>query len=293
MSHNVSNSETKTFLVFGDLHGRILPAFRFATYWSRENDQPLDGVLQVGDLGYFPDSSNLDKATIRHAKDDPLELGTFDIVVKNELADSIFDDPAAPPALWFTSGNHEDFDRLEQLAQASGREADFAVDAYLRVRGIRDGEVVSLAGCRVGAVWGIDKTGRNARHKVPKRGFIYENAVNKLLYHSTFDVLLMHDSPANAKREGYGSELLANLVQLAQPQFAFFGHYSGDGSRVEKDFGRTELYHMAGFELREGKDKHAETGSVGVLRFENGQGQFEYVPMDFLKNFTRHNWKFC
>ena len=51
-----------TYLVFGDLHGRVLPAFRFASYWSRTHDRPLQGLLQVGDLGYFPDPAAMDRA---------------------------------------------------------------------------------------------------------------------------------------------------------------------------------------------------------------------------------------
>ena len=47
----------------------------------------------------------------------------------------------------------------------------------------------------------------------------------------------MHDAPEGAKREGYGSELLRTLIDLAQPRFAFFGHYRGDGSRIERDYG--------------------------------------------------------
>jgi hypothetical protein len=45
------------YLVFGDLHGRILPAFRLAAAWARDHGCPIDGLLQVGDLGYFPDVS--------------------------------------------------------------------------------------------------------------------------------------------------------------------------------------------------------------------------------------------
>ena len=57
------------FLIFGDLHGRILPAFHLAMAWEREHGLRLDGLLQVGDLGYFPDPARLDKATARHAAD--------------------------------------------------------------------------------------------------------------------------------------------------------------------------------------------------------------------------------
>ena len=64
-----------TYLVFGDLHGRVLPAFRLAQAWSREHGVALDGLLQVGDLGYFPDPGRFDKATKRHAERDALEDG--------------------------------------------------------------------------------------------------------------------------------------------------------------------------------------------------------------------------
>jgi hypothetical protein len=64
------------YLIFGDLHRRILPDFRLAMRRERERGVRLDGLLQVGDLGYSPDVTRLDKATACHAADDPLELGT-------------------------------------------------------------------------------------------------------------------------------------------------------------------------------------------------------------------------
>ena len=57
-----------TYLVFGDLHGRVLPAFKLAQAWSREHGVALAGLLQVGDLGDFPDpnatSPRRDQTTI-------------------------------------------------------------------------------------------------------------------------------------------------------------------------------------------------------------------------------------
>jgi hypothetical protein len=38
-----------TYLIFGDLHGRILPAFRLALAWQRDHGERLAGLLQVGD----------------------------------------------------------------------------------------------------------------------------------------------------------------------------------------------------------------------------------------------------
>ncbi len=89
---------------------------------------------------------------------------------------------------------------------------------------------------------------------------------------------------------GYGSECLLTLIELAQPQFGFFGHYHGSGARIAGDFGRTELYHLTGFELRT-HGGHPESGSVGVLEWNGVNGGFSLIPDDELKPFTRHNWK--
>lgn len=278
------------YLMFGDLHGRILPAFRLATVWAREHATPVDGLLQVGDLGYFPDISRLDKATLRHAQDDPTELGALDIISPNPLADAVVDDPHSPPALWFTAGNHEDFDALVSLAQACGRQPDFVADAYGGVRGIRDGHVVSLdGGPRVGALWGVDGDGPNCRKRLPDRAYLSPRAADRLPSES-FDVLLTHDAPLDARRVGYGSQIISTAIQLARPRFAFFGHYSGEGSRIEGDYGETEVYHLGGFQLG-GRDGHAEFGSVGALIWEDDAGEFTFLDPDWLRTFTRPNWK--
>jgi hypothetical protein len=107
-----------------------------------------------------------------------------------------------------------------------------------------------------------------------------------------FDVLLSHDAPFSSKRVGYGSQQLRLLIELTQPQFAFFGHYKGYGSKSAEDFGRTEVYHLSGFELRT-RAGHPESGSVGVLEHSEACWRFSYVPDDDLTPFTRHNWKWA
>ena len=280
------------YLVFGDVHGRILPAFRLAMVWERDHAVRLDGLLQVGDLGYFPDPTRLDKATARHAAVDPLELGASLVAEPTREADEVMQGPGGPaPVLWFTAGNHEDFAALARKERDGGRHsASFAVDAYHRVRCIRDGRVETLPGpLRVGAVWGIDDQAPNARRKTPERGRIHESSAIALA-RSAFDVLLSHDGPTDAVRTDTGSECLRALIDLARPAFAFFGHYGSRHGRIGHTSQRTEVYQLAGFELRR-DGSCAEAGSVGLLKWENRAGAFEYLDESWLRGFTRYNWR--
>jgi hypothetical protein len=280
-----------TYLVFGDLHGRILPAFRLAQAWSRDHSVRVTGLLQVGDLGFFPDPSNLDKATRRHAERDPLELGASLVTTRNAQATAILEAEDVPEGLWFTQGNHEDYAALDECERAGGSRADaFAVDAYARVFCVRDGRVATLpGGLRVAALWGIDSQAPAARRRLPARAYLRPRQANALAA-AAFDVLLTHDSPRDAVRPGSGSTEIDAVINLARPAFAFFGHYGGTGRRVQGDFGDTQVYHLGGCELR-GPGGSAEDGSVGVLRWADGRATFDYLPPAWLRTFTRHNWQ--
>ena len=276
-----------TYLVFGDLHGRILPAFRLAAVWAREKATRVDGLLQVGDLGWFPDPSRLDKATKRHAERDPLELGAMLVAEPSKEADQVFADEDAPPTMWFTAGNHEDFEDLQRWQGGAGGKADsFAVDHYLRVRAVSDGRVECTPGdLHVAALWGIDA---DARPKIPPRARIIERSATQLTAHE-FDVLLSHDCPRDAVIPNAGSSAISALISLAQPAFAFFGHYGRDWGQIEGEFGRTQVYHLAGLELR-GDGGTAEEGAVGALQWDGSEGQFEYLDAAWLRTFSRHGW---
>lgn len=281
----------QTYLVFGDLHGRILPAFCLALVWQREHKERLAGLLQVGDLGYFPDPARLDKATKRHADTDPLELGAQLVANCSCEADAIFAEPDLPEALWFIAGNHEDHALLDSLTHGAGcSRDDFPVDYYQRVRCIRDGHVVTLPdGLRVGGLWGIDDQAPNARRKTPSRGRISDRSATQLSYES-FDVLLTHESPRDAMFMDAGSDAITTIVRLARPAFAFFGHYHGEGRLDACDFGSTQVFHLHGLEFHE-RGGAAEPGSVGILHFSENGGTFAYVDPAWLRTFTRHNWR--
>jgi hypothetical protein len=280
--------QPSTYLVFGDLHGRVLPAFKLAQAWSREHDVALAGLLQVGDLGYFPDPSRFDKATRRHAGKDALEDGVRHVAQPSEIADAVFADERSPEAMWFTAGNHEDYELLAEWERGAGRGANsFVVDAYGKLRCIRNGHVAQLpGGLRVGALWGIDDLAPKARRRIPPGGRI-TNLGTLALSGASMDVLLTHESPRDAILPDSGSEAIGSIIHNARPPFAFFGHYHSAGRQVEGDFASTRVYHLSHLEL----DSRAEAGSVGVLTWDGSKGDFAYLEATWLRTVTRHNWK--
>src|SRR5262249_49243762 len=147
-------------------------------------------------------------------------------------ADAVFGDPACPEAMWFTAGNHEDYEALKDRERGSGRADNFVVDAYCKLRCIRDGHVAMLpGGLRVGALWGIDDQAPRARDRIPPRARIGRRGTMALCA-ASFDVLLTHESPRDAILIDQGSEEIGEVIRFAQPAFAFFGHYHPAGNRV-------------------------------------------------------------
>jgi hypothetical protein len=276
--------------VFGDLHGRVLAAFRLALAWQRDHGERLAGLLQVGDLGYFPDPTRLDRATRKHAQRDPLELGATLVASRSADADAVFAEADLPEALWFVAGNHEDFEALELLVHGPGcTRDDFPVDYYQRVRCLRDGHAAALpGGLRVGGLWGIDGEEPTARRGPPARGRINSRSATALSA-ASFDVLLTHDAPFGAARPDSGSEAISSVLRRARPAFAFFGHYHEPGPLRVEEFAATQVYHLEGLEFR-GRGRGAEERSVGVLRWGRQGGRFDYVPRAWLATVTRDNW---
>jgi hypothetical protein len=270
-----------TYLVFGDLHGRVLPAFKLAQAWSREHDVALAGLLQVGDLG----DSRFDRSDKCRKESDALEWGMRLAAQPSEETAEVFADATCPDSMWFTAGNHEDHDWLKKLERRAGTGADsFTVDAYGKLRCIRDGHVAVLpGGLHVGALWGI---GDRVRRRIPPRARISQRGT-QALSSARFDVLLTHEAPADAIHADSGSENVGAIIRSARPAFAFFGHYHRTGRRVEGDFGETRVYHLSHLEL----DSRAEEGSVGVLRWEGDTGEFEYLDPAWLRTVTRSNWR--
>jgi hypothetical protein len=277
-----------TYLVFGDLHGRVLPAFRLAQAWSRENGVALAGLLQVGDLGEFPSRSRFDQAAQSVRQTHSLEGGVGLVAQPSEEADMILGGEPSTPTMWFTAGNHENYEELRMKERRSRLQgASSFVDVYAKLCCIRDGQIAELrGGLRVGALWGIDDKAPRARERIPAGGCISRRSAESLST-ARFDVLLTHESPRDAVLAGHGSEAIGQLIRKAQPSFVFFGHYHTTGREIEGDFGTTRVYHLSHFEL----DSRAEEASVGVLAWDGSAGGFAYLDPAWLRTVSRHNWR--
>lgn len=280
--------ETAHYLVFGDLHGRVLPAFALTRRYQDEFQIPLSGLLQVGDLGYFPDTTRLDSASRRHAARDPLELGVSEFNATNTGAGRFFQNFDPLVRMYFIAGNHEDYELLERHRRA--RDSAWPVDDFHRVWCLDDGHVTPLpSGLSVGSLWGIDGAAAKARRMRVPRTRIDPSAVEKLVEGPRFDVLLTHESPRDAIWTDSGSLEISTIIERIQPQVAFFGHYHTPGRLSECDFGRTRVYWMNGMELQH-HGISAEPQSVGLLTQKGSTCEFTYLPADWLAEFTRHNW---
>ena len=63
-----------TFAAIGDVHGHLQLALCMAARWQTHLNLRFDAVFLCGDVGTFTDYSQLDNATLRHAKANPCEL---------------------------------------------------------------------------------------------------------------------------------------------------------------------------------------------------------------------------
>ena len=218
----------KTFAVFGDVHGRITLMLMLAQVWQRRTGRTLDGVLQVGDMGAYPDLSRLDDATVRHAARDSDELGFSEYVIGCAEGAALLEEPGWP-VIWMR-GNHEDFDYLSSFRKPT------AVDPWQRLIFLPDGQQMTHAGVRIGAMGGMaPRQERRGHGKTARKRFRDEQKshdprlVPRRLIQTSFvdevpDILLTHAGPKVPGLSG-GSVLLGELSRRIRPTVHFFGHH--------------------------------------------------------------------
>ncbi|MEJ2132126.1 MAG: metallophosphoesterase, partial [Gammaproteobacteria bacterium] len=140
----------------GDVHGCVYHCL--AALVRLHRDKPLDAVIQVGDLGAWPDRDRmfeLDPASAWFAEDNPAQLDWFDLLdPATELAPAIraAREELGRPIL-FIRGNHDDAHWLRGL-ELDGLAAP--ADPFDVFHFVPDASVLQVGELRIGFLGGIE-----------------------------------------------------------------------------------------------------------------------------------------
>jgi Icc-related predicted phosphoesterase len=285
--------------VFSDLHGRIFLCLKLVDRLQRERNIQIDLILQCGDMGIFPNPQTLDKATLKHAKRDPTELGFCHYFVKPQpqvatLLEKLTCDMVC------VRGNHEDHDFLNQL-EAQTQAPRFAVDCYQRIFISKTGKLQTFqfGDAQINIV-GIGRIGLPA-HKNPNENqkYIqpYEKAtLEQLKKHPNVnqegvDILITHDSPLNFVTTGFGMSEIHDFLMSHQPIYHFFGHTGTPYDLQLFDNKVTQSCKIA--ELTWEKSGLLPEGGMVLINWQNRfDNQIEVINDEWLKEYTRAGWKY-
>ena len=286
------SAERARVAVLGDLHGHLTLAYTLLRRWEVEHGESIALILQVGDLGAFPTTDRLDRATLRFARKDPDELEFMDYHEGRgdaaEILDPVSESPRRIDArTCFVKWNHEDFEFLEE---AGGSRAPAPVDAFRRIFYMPGGSghavgvgrgtlsVETLGGAALEGGPGRDGasphyTGREARSLAAKR----------------CDVFLTHDAPYGAVHPGAGSRDVLRPIELMRPRYHFCGHYHEEGRRLDAPDG-TESHLLN--EVNSHGRSRLNRGCIGMLTWGGGAaGSFELLDEPWMAGYTRESYR--
>lgn len=280
--------------VFADIHGKFLLPFKLVDYYQQVSGKMVDWILQCGDMGAFPHKEKMDKATLRHARQDPDELGFMRDFYKENIKIRQFLQKLDINMLC-VRGNHEDHEFLDEIESVS-EQGSYPIDAYQRVYVCKTGMPIVLTGrqtdnkheqCSLVGVGRIgDRKGRN--HSI----FIQEyerKALSKLKNNALeFDILLTHDKPSESNR-GYGSIEIADLLNHIAFGYHFYGHTGEPYHHQIADNGITKSIKIAELEFnRQGK---LSEGCMLIVEKHNDSWNVEAVPLYQIIHFMKGSWQ--
>ncbi len=203
-----------SLLIAGDVHGAIGLLYEQALKLQAALKEPIEAILQVGDLQIYSENSHVDRAVKRHGGP-----GDFPEWFKEQRR--------APIPTYAILGNHDDAGLFYRYA---GKE--IIPSLFL----LPQGEVVSITigsrTLRVGALGGnySPKYFYVAPEELSqgKRKHYTETHIHSLIEKAPFDILLTHEAPDGVViRDGVdlGRPEIGALIRKTTPRFAFFGHH--------------------------------------------------------------------
>ena len=255
----------------GDVHGQVFHALAALATLQGRLGRRLDLLIQVGDIGAYPDAARMDEASKRYLEADPSQ-GDFGRLLRaeGELAArlrSLRERFSSP--LHFIRGNHEDYSWLRGLpVDASGTAA---VDPFDLLRYVPDGTALRFADTRVAFLGGEESGGS------VEDGEIDPDAYGRLmdLGPGEVDLLVTHDAPYGLST-GYhgqtqGSKAITALMDHLRPRFHVAGHYHLNGPR---SYGRTTflcLSQIVDSPIWHPEARGLQEGCLAVLDTEKGE----------------------
>lgn len=279
--------------VVGDVHGHLPLMYAVLGRWQRETGRRISLILQVGDLGTFLPTSQVDSATRKYAERDPDELG-FGEFAGTDPPQTLLD---PRPPLVFIPGNHEDFGFLaECAARVPVDEPLYPVSADGKIRALRSGRIWTFVEgderVRIGGASGAANLRR--KHGRHERCHLQEDEALQLAGagRGAFDILIAHDRPdrlwGGSHHGPDGSPALRLVVDAVGPCFAFFGHYNRSG---EWAIGSTRVIGLSDCGYDHKRDWHIDEDGVGVIEWTGAEPGFERVAPEWLKSSTRYDWR--
>lgn len=277
--------------IFSDIHGKLLLPFKLVELYQKETGKNIDLILQCGDIGAYPDLTKLDKATIKHAKEDKDELGFhYDFTKDNQEIREFLEQLNLN--MICVRGNHEDHDYLDELENQSD-EAMFPIDVYKRVWVCKTGHIQEFAKenehikfVGVGRIG--DRKGRTYKRYIQD----YERQKIKELLKTkeNFDILVTHDKDGSGL-EDYGMVEIRKLLDNVLFEYHFYGH-TGEEYKNELDDNSI---------TRSIKVKELEFEDSGILpkgcmlileKDRNEAFNLEIVSQNITNRLQKYNWRY-
>ncbi len=228
-------------------------------------------MLQVGDLGVFPDRARLDRSTRRHVEQDPAGLGfLYDFMNHHGEMARFLEEVSCP--LLFVRGNHEDHLWLDHWEQQA-TDPCYSIDVYKRLYCLKTGVPYTFCvGEEAMTILGIGRIGRPANSPRVKPHYLQADEQGRLnqLPPISIDLLLTHDAGRDQIFLGSGIEGIESICERTRPLYHFFGHYGGPYRHWLDQKSLTHQYKMADFEHAcQGSGIAIAAGAMGILRWSH------------------------
>ena len=267
------------------------------------NGMHLDGILEAGDLGFFPDVTKLDNATKRFARSDPEEL---DLPIisddRNQCATTSCSDVRSTAirlhwklSVATSSGVTAITKTTTRLRKspsvsvlASRRFQPALLPAERRSYRRRRNDCRAISGAPEGDdVERSDRSvlGRNVSHRAVQR-----------LRGKSCDILLPHCAPRGIGSESdrFGSDLLRETVQEMQPVFQLYGHHSRPIPQAT--IGRTQCVWLNDTNFSKTRDATyngpLEPGCMAIIRWRSeDDNELTVINDDWFRQTTGATWR--